>query len=683
MTAYGGSWADDDIDLASISVPIEKNSSYRNSGPAYGSNGFGSSRGNQSTYVDNGPPYIVKIVNIPPNSDASFLDDLFKSRFTKYVKGRIFIDPSTDPLRTGTIKKIAFVELNSFADQNRVLKWQDLIYRGSRRIMIELADFGDFQDSMSFNQNHERELEEVERNFNGGRHHRIDEPIPRHRHEGRGTGGGIPLDSIPTPPPRYQLHTRRLSQEAPQKPLIPAAPKIQSKPKPNPFGLAKPVDIVAHQLENEKKMIMINHTTIKTLGSLSEETPKPPAPKEPVVTSTQSGVTKTYTAAPLPEPIYGKKQSLARLLSSTNDNHSSNSSIKAVREKSPPPAAKPTILKKKPLEPKPVVQENAVTIELDGKNSNGGRETTVAISDNAPESIRDESVHDSDKTESKGDGPMRASDSKKGKPRRGSQKYEKNEFKGRERQRQSASGPKSTAKEKGETQTHENAIVPEKSDESIEHPKPNRRRASESNGERNGPKSQTSRSRRSSLKDGDRPRKPFNERRRSLTQESPHTKESTQEDKGEHEVVSKDLEVNSSEGSESVAPARKNRQSQGSSNHENPKGEYTSRGKGPRKSFSKHKPSVKDTAPSSEGNKSLDGGSSEPFRPDVKSAESPNKQPKHEGNGNDARGNDGRGSDGRGRGNGRGRGIGRGRGRGRGGFKRTEVANPGKGSKTD
>lgn len=311
-------------------------------------------------------------MNIPVNSDIGFLDDLFKSRFTKYVKGRIVVDPTPDPLRTGTIKKIAFVELNSFADQSRVLKWQDLVYRGTRRMSIELADFNDFQNCMSFNQTHERELEEAERNNSSGRHERSDNFPLRHRPEGR-TGGGMPLDSISLPTPRYQLHTRRLSQETQPKLVPPPTPKTAPHPKPNPFGLAKPVDIVAHQLENEKKMIVINNTTIKTVGNITEsaesgkvssmtelrsKTAEEAKPTEEVfLSSNQSGVTKKFTAAPIPESIYGQKKSLAHLLSNPGDGTGTAASSQRGRS-SPQVAVKTTILKKTHPETSPSV--NAV-----------------------------------------------------------------------------------------------------------------------------------------------------------------------------------------------------------------------------------------------------------------------------------------------------------------------------------
>lgn len=649
-------------------MPIEKNRSYRNSGSVYGSNGFGASRGNQSAYVDNGPPYIVKIVNIPLDSDIAFLDDLFKSRFTKYVKGRIFIDPSSDPLRTRNIKTIAFVELNSFADLNRVLKWQDIVYRGSRRIMIELADFGDFQDCMAFNQNHEKELEEIQRTFSGGRHNRIDEPLPRHRHEGR-TGGGIPLDTIPTPPPRYQLHTRRMSQEMPPKPKVPVAPKLTPKPKPNPFGLAKPVDIVAHQLENEKKMVMINHTTIKTIGSLIEDAPKAPSTVESIVTSTEGGVTKKYTVAPLPEPIYGNKQSLARLLSSANDG---NGSIKPVKVKSSPPAVKPTILKKKPLETK-VAQPKEVA---DNDVANEAAEVTSTNETDVPETAKGEiikeSTHPDSKSGDKAVSPMNLS-SKNSKPsRRESNRNDRNGMKGREKRKSHATNIKNFASDDTDGKTQGEAPVAKKGDESISNnTKLNRRRPSETNEEKVGHKPQVNRSRRDSNKDSEWSRRSFNsERRRSLTQDSHLTKESVPDSKNGRKIPKESQDSGKLEESENFVSIQKTGQTSTSSTHETTvRNDHTYRGRGPRKSFSKHQSVNKQVI--LEGNTS-DSVNSGPLRQENSEVKNdPNENSSNQPTTTHERSR----SDGRGRGRGRARGLsGRGRGRDRGGYRRKEVA---------
>ncbi|RKP28362.1 hypothetical protein METBISCDRAFT_25130 [Metschnikowia bicuspidata] len=342
---YGGSWADYDIDLASISVPIEKNRAHHSSG------GYGSGRGAPSVGPDRGPPYIVKILHIPVDSDLLFIDDLFRSRFTKHVKGRVLVDPQSEPLRTGTVYKVAFVELASFADQNRVLKWQDLVYRGSRRLAVEVADFNDFQHYMKFNQTHEKELRELEHAAGPGRRGSFGDLPPRGRFEGR-TGGGMPLDSIVLPPPRYQLQTRRGLPDSTTKPAPEPEPRAPPKPKPNPFGQAKPVDVLAHQQEIEKKVIVINNNTVKTIGSAKNPEPTAKLPKEDSVTISESGQTRRFTAAPIPAPIYGQKQSLARLLSSNTD--VVGDTARRRKDKSPPPAAKPVVLKKRVHETDPV-----------------------------------------------------------------------------------------------------------------------------------------------------------------------------------------------------------------------------------------------------------------------------------------------------------------------------------------
>ncbi|EGV63330.1 hypothetical protein CANTEDRAFT_123453, partial [Yamadazyma tenuis ATCC 10573] len=52
---------------------------------------------------------------------------------------------------------------------SRVLKWQDLYYKASKRVMIEQANFLDFQDCMRFNQEHALELQRIEEDLASGK----------------------------------------------------------------------------------------------------------------------------------------------------------------------------------------------------------------------------------------------------------------------------------------------------------------------------------------------------------------------------------------------------------------------------------------------------------------------------------------------------------------------------------
>lgn len=304
--------------------------------------------------MDNGPPYIVKFFNLPVSCNDEFIEDLFRSRYTPFVKFKIVFDPASQPLETGVVKKIAFVELGSFNDQSRVLKWHDLNYSGSRRVVIEMADFNDFKNCMAFNQEHEQQLREVEREFLSGRNRHWDD----HRQSHNGYNRGAPIER---PDPVSRIQNLPLLQRA--KPEI-QSPVLQ-KPehhKPNPFGNAKPVDILLKQHEIEKQLITINHTTVKTPGSHMEKTVtnKPEqksaevheaaevAPEKEHETAKESSLTPGFTPAPIPSSVYGQKQSLADILA--NNDSDLALSPKPTRKSNtatPKPQAKPTILQKK------------------------------------------------------------------------------------------------------------------------------------------------------------------------------------------------------------------------------------------------------------------------------------------------------------------------------------------------
>lgn len=309
--------------------------------------------------MDSGPPYIVKLANLPVTANDDFVEDLFRCRYTSFVKFKIVFDPSSQPLETGVVKKIAFVELSSFGDQNRVLKWHDLYYRGSRRVVIESADFGDFQFCMSFNLENEHKLREVEREFLSGRsRHGWAEDHGRgmhgaeHQNGGHQLGFGRGVLGNNAPPLSRAEHPGGIPAT---EPLQPPKQSIDHHPKPNPFGNAKPVDILSKQHDIEKQLITINHTTIKTAGTIDKKTEKKEhsVPKtenihqEPPSTTTKPG----FTPAPIPSSVYGQHQSLADILAQ-NDSDGALISKQTTRKSATgtpkPPVIKPTILKKKP-----------------------------------------------------------------------------------------------------------------------------------------------------------------------------------------------------------------------------------------------------------------------------------------------------------------------------------------------
>jgi hypothetical protein len=262
QTAYGGSWADDDIDMASISVPIERPSHFHSlySGDSFYSGGSGNfSRGGGN---DPGPPYIAKMVNLPVTASDSFIEDLFKSRFTTFVKFKIVVDPSSNILETHIIKKVAFVELESFGDLQKVLKWVDLYYKANRKVIVEQADFLDFQHCINFNKTKAQEIDKIQqeflsnKQFGHGFPDQDDGPHARHAFPRSPLRSHQPLHSTP-PLRRPSFGANHLSN---------APPLVAPKNKANPFGTAKPVDVLSKQQEIEKKLINLNGTTAQTLG---------------------------------------------------------------------------------------------------------------------------------------------------------------------------------------------------------------------------------------------------------------------------------------------------------------------------------------------------------------------------------------------------------------------------------
>ena len=64
-----------------------------------------------------------------------------------------------------SLDKWLFVELESASDMSKALKWHDLYYKANRRVTVEVADFNDFQNCIKFNQEHEREIMQIQQEF--------------------------------------------------------------------------------------------------------------------------------------------------------------------------------------------------------------------------------------------------------------------------------------------------------------------------------------------------------------------------------------------------------------------------------------------------------------------------------------------------------------------------------------
>lgn len=101
------------------------------------------------------------MLSLPFTCNDAFIDDLFNSRYTPYVKFKIVADKTSKIIESRMIKKIAFVELYSFQDLTKILKWHDLYYKANKRVVIELANFMDFQQCMDYNKLHEKEIQKI------------------------------------------------------------------------------------------------------------------------------------------------------------------------------------------------------------------------------------------------------------------------------------------------------------------------------------------------------------------------------------------------------------------------------------------------------------------------------------------------------------------------------------------
>lgn len=289
--------------------------------------------------MDSGPPYFVKLINLPLTCNDAFVEDLFASRFMPFVKFRIVYDQHTNPLDSGVVKKVAFVELRLFDDQSRVVKWHDCYYLANRRVITEVANFDDFSHCMKFNQEHLAELHRLEHDFLAARLRPGFEPALR-RPPVRAHGLGVLLDpshsfSPLSAPQTHAAHPPH-GVPAPLHPSSiahsPASNPPKPRPKPNPFGSAKPVDVVAKEKELDDKIVAVNRTTMRTLGG----------PPEPRLEHPKPG----FAPAPLPPSVYGK-QSLADMLSSKDESELPRKSSKSASSTPKLQPAKPVILRKK------------------------------------------------------------------------------------------------------------------------------------------------------------------------------------------------------------------------------------------------------------------------------------------------------------------------------------------------
>lgn len=228
----------------------------------------------------------MKLLHLPLIVSDSFIEDLFGSRFTPFVKFKIFVDPSTNVLESRIVKKVAFVEVSNFSDFQKVTKWQDLYYTQTRKVLIEMADYHDFKSTMQFNEEHQKQLAIIEEENRGKSQNRLHDNGGGYNGARRTSHGeerfGPKLGPrIPSKPEdafgprlgsRAQNNVASTTNQPPlssKQPIL--QPKLPLKPKSNPFGNAKPVDTLAKQAEIEKRLIHLNKTTVQTVGDNADK----------------------------------------------------------------------------------------------------------------------------------------------------------------------------------------------------------------------------------------------------------------------------------------------------------------------------------------------------------------------------------------------------------------------------
>jgi hypothetical protein len=210
------------------------------------------------------PQFLVKFTNVPPYFGAVEMEDLFKSRFTRFVKLKLFweidfqeLKHAADPLGALDMNvKICYVELETMESMNKVLRWTDL-YANGRQKMIPMR--GDFDELRTYHEINQRVSEHDDPNISGSPRRSMRPPPVRSPMQ-------HPTPLYRAPPPQrahdhiHELPPLRVPQPAP-------TPR-----KVNPFGAAKPVDTLSKELELEKKLhqLEINKTTFRTLGSIQK-----------------------------------------------------------------------------------------------------------------------------------------------------------------------------------------------------------------------------------------------------------------------------------------------------------------------------------------------------------------------------------------------------------------------------
>ncbi|SCV05667.1 LANO_0H12530g1_1 [Lachancea nothofagi CBS 11611] len=239
-------WNEEDINLEAISSPLTNTTSIdvlkhtpirlatRGSEEPYGNSPGATQGGFPGSAQAQGPPYIVKFAHLPSQFTGPEIEDLFQTKCTKFIKFKLFWELNKKPSVGAALKnssffdlnftrdsKVAFTELYSARDMDKILNnWTEPL-RELYDIVVTPADFADFK--------------------------------------------------------HYIEKTKQLNEaDDPAKPFTPkkTSTKSQSdnlKSKSNPFGSAKPTDTQSITNDIEDKFNKLHVEDTKTLRRLSSE----------------------------------------------------------------------------------------------------------------------------------------------------------------------------------------------------------------------------------------------------------------------------------------------------------------------------------------------------------------------------------------------------------------------------
>ncbi|AET39164.1 Psp2p Ecym_4085 [Eremothecium cymbalariae DBVPG len=245
-------WNENEIDLNAISTTLSNTTSLDllksasivghggQGGGDHGGGGYSNGNNFHGSNKQYDAPYIIKFSNLPSKFSNFEIEDLFRTKFTRFMKFKMFWELNKNPSLDSTsvfdknftkASKVSFVQVYSFRDMDKIMsQWREPLM-DIHAIKVEPAEFSDFQNYVN--------------------KHTLLTPTcadPAKPYHG---AGAAKLDAPKT------VTTQ------------------QTKPKSNPFGDAKPVDTQAKilQIEETVQKFHIEDTTILRKISFGEGTP--------------------------------------------------------------------------------------------------------------------------------------------------------------------------------------------------------------------------------------------------------------------------------------------------------------------------------------------------------------------------------------------------------------------------